>query len=239
MAISDNFYGDINLNKNRLIAAGFEVLPNAPTGPVQAQQYFDSTLNQFRGWNGTAWVDLSMTIAGATTARGEINNANTNPGYPANPQVGDSYFITTAAGTVGGTAVEIGDQLVYSQSGWFTLQRNLQQASQTISGFVRLATQAEANAGALDSVAVSPATLAQFLRNLLYARKFVGPVAGIAANTATTVTHGLGLLSPEACTVAIKQAGTDVRLQVNYTSNDAITITSNQALSGLTVVVQG
>lgn len=38
------------------------VVPNLtadPAGPVTGQIYFNSTTGKFRGWNGTAWVDLN------------------------------------------------------------------------------------------------------------------------------------------------------------------------------------
>ncbi len=235
---SKKLYYDIDLMRNQLLAARLENRASAPTGPGEGQVFYHTGDKAFYGWNGTGWVNISQVVSAPTVMRGEIANASSSPAFPSSPSVGDTYFITSTSGTVGGLAVEVGDQLVRSTSGWFVLQANLQAATQGIAGFVRLATQAEMNAGAA-GVAASPDVLAAYLANYLYARKFRTLVSSLAANTATTITHGLALLNPEDCTVSIKQAGSDVDMLVSYTSINALTITSNQALGNVTVVVQG
>jgi len=86
-------------------------------------------------------------VPGAQVLQGEISNANTNPAFPASPNVGDTWIITTNPGTVGGVEVEVGDQLIYSTSGWFVLQTNITEA-----------TQVEAEAGVATTKYISPAT---------------------------------------------------------------------------------
>lgn len=234
-----NFFTDIQLNKNQLLGARYENTATYPTGPAVGQVVFNTSDNTFRGWNGTQWVDLSQIIQASTTMRGEIANAGSNPALPSNPSIGDTYFITTTAGTVGGLAVEVGDQLVRSSSGWFVLQANLQAATQAIAGFVRLATQADANAGADLTTAISPGVLANFLAAFLYARKFRVVVSSLAANTATTITHGLNLVNPEDLHVAFYQGGAPIELAYTTTSANAMAITSNQTLGNVTVVAIG
>jgi len=236
-----SFFGDLNMNKKAFRAAGFELLAVAPTGPAISQIYFDTatTPGTLRMWNGTAWIDLSMILAGATTVRGEIANANTNPVFPATPATGDYYFITTTAGTVGGLTVEIGDQLVRSATSWFVVQANVVQATQVVTGFIRLATQAEANASALSDVAMSPVTNAAYLANVGYVRRFRTLVASLAAATATTVTHGLAVANPADVVVQISQGGIPIELDITFTTVNAFTITSNVALANVTVIVIG
>lgn len=233
------FYSDINLNKNALVAAKYENLAVAPTAPAAGQIYFDTVSNKFYGWNGTAWVDLSQVVTNAVNIKGEISNANTNPVYPVAPTVGDQWIITTNAGTVGGTVVEVGDSLIYSTSGWFVLQANLVDATTAIKGIMRLATQAEVNTGALTNVAVSPSTLATFLANYLYARKVRVAVVSLVANTPTTITHGLNVANTEDVQVQIYQGGSLIYLAVAPTTANAIQITSNITLANVTVIVQG
>lgn len=234
-----DWWTDVSLNKNQLLQARFEVLAAAPTSPGQAQIYFNSTDNNFYGWNGTSWINLSLVITNAVTIKGEITNANTNPSAPSNPSTGDTWFITTNAGTVGGLTVEIGDQLVRSSSGWFVIQANLQAASTTIAGFIRLATQSEANAGSLNSVAISPSTLAGYLSNFLYQRKSATNISSLAANTPTTVTHGLNVLSQDDVIVQCYQSNAQIGLSVKSSSVNAVLIESNQTLGNVKVVVVG
>jgi hypothetical protein len=233
------YFYSFNLNGNQLIKARFEVSATPPLGPVPGQQYFNSTSNTFMGWNGTDWVDLSMIVTNAMVLRGEIANAASNPAFPANPVVGDTWRITTQAGQVGTEVVEVGDELVYSTSGWFTLQRNLVAATQTLAGYIRLATPAEANAGLDAGTAISPATLASFLISLLYARKFRVVIPSLAANTTTPVTHGLNLANMEDVQVSFVQGGVPIELYWVPVSGNAISITSSAALTNVTVVALG
>ena len=190
-------------------------------------------------WNGTVWIDLSQVMSAATTVKGEIPNANTAPLFPASPATGDYYFITTTPGTVGGLTVEIGDQLVRSASSWFVVQANVVQATQAVTGFIRLATQAEANAATLGDVAMSPATTAAYLANFAYTRRYRTLVASLAAATATTVTHGLAVANPADVLVQISQAGVPIELDIAFTTVNAFTITSSVALANVTVFVVG
>lgn len=234
-----NVYTPYIFNQNELILALFHNSATAPTGPKEGQFYYNSGTKQFLGWNGTAWVDLSQVVAASTVMRGEIANAASSPAYPAAPSIGDTYFITTQAGKVGTDSVEIGDQLVYSNSGWFVLQRNLQAATTALAGFARFATQAETNAGTDPALAISPAALSTFLVSFLYARKFRTLVTSLAANTPTTITHGLNLANIEDMHCLCYQGGQQIELTVTPTTANALTIASNQTLGNVTVVVQG
>lgn len=217
-------------------------LPNhatAPTSPSPGQTYFNTTDNFFYGWNGTAWVNLSFVVTGGLYLRGEITNANTNPVFPATPVTGDVWFITTAGGTVGGITVEIGDQLVRGTSGWFVLQANTISASTTVAGLMQIATQSEVNAGSDVLKAVTAGTLAQYLINRAVARKVVTQIPTLAANTAVTVTHGLGLVNSNELQITIWQGGRRVEMDITLTSVNAFTVTSLAAYSNVTIVCQG
>jgi hypothetical protein len=234
-----NVYADVNFNKNQLLAARYENTATFPTGPAPGQVFFNTSDNKFYGWNGTTWIDLSQVMSAPTTVRGEIANASANPSFPANPTTGDTYFVTSTAGTIGGLTVEVGDQLVRSASSWFVLQANLQSATQALAGFVRLATQAEANAGADLTTAISPGTLATFLLGFLYARKFRVTLTSLTAATPTTITHGLNVANVTDVIVSAYQGGAAIVLDIKPTTVNALTVESNQTLGNVTIVVQG
>jgi hypothetical protein len=230
---------DLDVAKNQLKQARFENLGIFPTAPAGGQFFFNTADSKFYGWNNTAWIDLSQVVLSPVTLKGEITNAASNPGYPASPTVGDSYFVTGQAGTVGGVAVEVGDELVYSNSGWMVVQRNLVAATQAAAGFMRLATQAEVNTATDASTAISPLTLATFLAGFLYSRKVRVPVTSLVANTPQTITHGLNVANPEDIHVAFSQGGNPIQFGWQATSTNAISIVSNQTYGNVTVVIIG
>lgn len=234
-----DYYGDINLHGNQLKESRYENRASFPTTPGEGQVFYHSAQKVFYGWSGTTWINISQVVTNAMTIVGEIANANTNPGFPSSPTVGDTHPITTTAGTVGGLDVEIGDQLVYSTSGWFVLQRNLVAATTSIAGFIRLATQGETNSGALTDVAISPSTLAGFLANFLYSRKVVVSIVSLAANTPTDVTHGLNVAAAEDIAVQCYQGGAQIGLRVVPVSVNKVTVESNQTIGNVKIIVQG
>ncbi|MFN8349429.1 MAG: hypothetical protein U0X91_30790 [Spirosomataceae bacterium] len=207
----------------------------APTSPYDGQTYFNSSDKKFWGWNGTTWIDLSQIMNSPANIKGDITNANTNPAFPGSPSTGDIWFITTTAGTVGGIDVEIGDQLIRGSSGWFVMQANTFAASETRAGVIELATQAEANAGSDTTRALTPATLAGYLANYFYSRRVSTLIASLPANTATTVTHGLGVALPS---VTIWQGNEIIELDVVSTSSNAYTVQSLSALTNVTCVTE-
>ena len=48
----------MNMNKNMMLGCVFERLAADPSGPKEGQIYFNTTTSKFRGYNGSAWVDL-------------------------------------------------------------------------------------------------------------------------------------------------------------------------------------
>jgi hypothetical protein len=106
------------------------------------------------------------------------------------------YWYVTVAGTVDGEAFNIGDMIVAkvdnastsSKADWIRLEVNRDQATETVLGLVRLATQTQVNTGTDDTTAVTPLKLKTYLDN---------NVGGYAANvgngsaTSFALTHGL------------------------------------------------
>lgn len=234
-----DFYVDVDFHQKQAVKVRVENLASAPSSPVAGQVYYNTSDNFFYGYNGTTWVNLSQIVSSPAVVKGAITNANTNPSFPSTPSAGDIWFITTNAGTVGGETVEIGDQLMYSGSGWFVLQRNLQYATTSVAGYVELATQSEVNAGSDATRAVTPATLAGFLTNYLYARKVVTQITTLTADTPETITHGLNLAASNEVTVTCWQGGKMIGLSVEDDSVNAITVESGVTLSNVTIICQG
>lgn len=118
--------------------------------------------------------DLNVAVGSSLTYKGDID-ASSNPNYPA-ADVGDTYIISRK-GKIGGTngiAVNVGNTIIAKVAtpvgtqvavgaNWTVLQSDLDEASETVAGFIRIATQAEVNAVTDDKTAVTPKKLANRL----------------------------------------------------------------------------
>lgn len=106
--------------------------------------------------------------------KGSID-CSTNPLYPAGLN-GDSYQVSVA-GKIGGTngkTVDVGDEIVCKQdnaggveasvgNNWYVLEGHKDQATETIKGVAKIATQADVNAGSNDTDIVTPLKLYTWL----------------------------------------------------------------------------
>ena len=120
-----------------------------------------------------AYVDAAVATADAFTVQGWLD-CSTNPNYPA-ANAGDSYRVTVSGkiGWVSGVIVEVWDLIICftdaTASGdhatvgaeWIVEQTNLEAASETVAGYVELATDAEVNSGSDTARAITPAGLNQ------------------------------------------------------------------------------
>ncbi len=239
------FYVDIDLGLNEFLNARIQNLTTTNrtslggtlTSNDKGVLVYDTDLSKVFVWTGSAWFDISQTITNPLTLKGEID-ASTNPAFPASPSVGDVWIITVA-GTVGGETVEVGDQLIYSTSGWFILQTNIGQASETVAGYIRLATQAEVTTGTNDLTAVTPLKLATDLNVTTPRVKRYTTTVSLTANVASTITHNLNLGNQNACIVACYVSNQEAVFDINTTSVNALTVTSKKTVANVFVVVQG
>lgn len=98
-------------------------------------------------------------------------DCSSNPNYPAS-EPGDTYKVTVAGkiGGASGEAVEVGDLIIcttenaggaQAQVGqhFFIVQSNIDQATESVAGFAKLATQAQTDAGTNDDTIVTPKKL--------------------------------------------------------------------------------
>ncbi len=107
------------------------------------------------------------------------------------------YWYVSVAGTTGGVAFNVGDVIIATidaasttlASNWIQLEVNRDQATETVLGVSRIATQTETNTGTNDTAYVTPLKMVTYLSNA---------VGGFAANvgdasaTSFALTHNLG-----------------------------------------------
>jgi len=121
---------------------------------------------------------LADRITGLWTNKGFID-CSLNPNYPSG--VGGEAYVISVAGKIGGPdgqRVGVRDVLVCNAinpggpestagSYWTIIQANLEPASEIIAGYLRIATQAETNAGLANDIGVSPLKLSSVLSSRL------------------------------------------------------------------------
>ncbi len=217
------------------ITAENVVINNAPTAPNHAatKSYVDNL------------VASGVNIIG-------VIDASTNPDYPAATGVGDAYHISVA-GRIGGGAgplVEPGDLVVATAinaggdhatvgSDWIIMQTNVDAATETTAGIIRIATTPEVNTGTDDTIAVTPAKMAAYVASLITAGKFAVDVGDNAATT-INVSHALGTND---VSVTLRDTVTNELVETDMIITDANNISLGfavaPALNAYRVVIQG
>lgn len=185
-----------------------------------------------------AYADGIIAAADALVYKGGID-ASTNPNYPA-ADAGHLYRITVA-GKIGGASgvnVQVGDTVICAVdstaagtqatvgANWTVIQANLEQASDTVQGFVELATVAETIAKTDTVRAVTPAGLSSF------ARKYAANIGDGAATTftITAATHGLGSTADLTVTM-YDPSGAQVYPDVTVTAAQVVISTGATAIA--------
>ena len=112
-----------------------------------------------------AYVDAQVT--GAMTYKGGYNASTNTPDLDTTPiatAIGDFYTVT-AAGTFFTIAVEVGDSIIAevvnatTAADWTIVNRNIDQATETVAGIAAIATSAEVTTGTEDAKMVTPLKL--------------------------------------------------------------------------------
>ena len=219
---------------------------------------------------GTATTDLwsadkiqtviDNAVSGGVSYQGGYDAATNTPNLDSSPTAGSvlkGYMYTvTVAGLFFTEQVEIGDVIIAEIDNPATLadytvvERNLNTATETSEGVVRLATQLEVNNGTAGALAVTPDKLAVLLGNLSFPEKFAVNLDGAGeasvvrtfagGKTTWTVTHSLNTLDVQ---VEVKEiatgetVGTDV-IENTINSTDII-VNGNVADDLYRVVIIG
>ena len=143
---------------NRLLIPTFANLAAFPTASSSERSlaYADDT-NKMYFSNGTSWIEMGV-VTGAMTFKG---GSAYNGAEPSSPATGDTYVFTTAGSNTweGTNVVEVGDLAIWNGTAWTFVQNNIGAASETVAGYVELATNAEAITGSDNTRAVHPAGL--------------------------------------------------------------------------------
>jgi hypothetical protein len=143
------------------------------------------------------YIDASVgqlgNLEGAWDASGGTFPVGSSP--VAGTKAGD-YWYVSVAGTVGGTAFNVGDVIIAKVNAasttiiadWIQLEVNRDQATETVLGLAEIATQTETNTGTDDQRIVTPLKLKTLLDN-----RTGGFAANIGNGSATSyvVTHSL------------------------------------------------
>lgn len=183
MAVKE-FFHDIDLVKvGQLINARLQnvtssqmaTLGETLTADNQGLTVYNTTDKRIYVYNGTGFDPFQVDVAGDIKFVGLINagNAGTVEKVSGYQYVVDQAGTLSAAGVTffPSAEVEIGDQVLFTSSNEaYVLQRNDVIATETTAGNVRLATQAEVNAGTVNDEAVTPATLKGYIDPVLAAQ---------------------------------------------------------------------
>ena len=245
MAATNSFV-DVNLNKQQLLAAKLYPLTTAQRTALTLLSgdsglvVWDLTLNQLYAWNGTAWQSTAPTT-GAMSFKGVVA---ASAAAPASPAVGDFYVFNSAGATTWTPSgnVTSGDSAVFDGTNWNYIEGNDSVATVATLGLVQIASQANVNSGTGNNTVVTPASLAAFVpvaaTPLRITRRFAG-VFSLVAGTASTISHGLQLNNKEDYVLKVFQGGSSILLADSPVDTNSLNVTSNVALSGVTVVVEG
>ncbi|RKZ84299.1 MAG: hypothetical protein DRQ39_08495 [Gammaproteobacteria bacterium] len=158
-------------------------------------------------------------------------DCSVNPDYPAAVE-GDAY-VAQPGGLIGGAlgeAVNQGDWIVCIAdnaggdeatvgSDWSVVETNITDATETVSGKVRVATQAEVNAGVLDgAVSISPLKLQQKLNSLPLGAAAFSEDIGDGSSTAYVIAHNLNSIDVQ---YQLRENSTGDVMEADFQSSDA------------------
>lgn len=198
---------------------------------------YDITLDKLFIWDGTDWMDITGTPASGFLK--PIGGVAFNATEPASPAVGDLYWFTTAGTNTweGSNDVEVGDQAWWDGTAWKFVEASVAAASETVAGYVELATQAEVNTGTDDVRAITPLKLASKLSNYGAAKVFFQSGVSLVADTPFTVTHNLALQNRNAFILKAYVSNSEYEVDTDSTSINACTATSSKSVTADIVVI--
>ena len=189
---------------------------------------------------------INNTIAGALVYKGLYNASTNTPNLKTAAvntlQVGWTYVVSVA-GTFNddlGNPIEVvpGDMIIVegnNPNNFNVVNKNIpdiQAASMTVAGIIRISTQAENTAGTLNTVAVSPLGLKQRLDAFYSSQRYAQDLGDGTATSfsITNATHLLGIGEEFHVTIREKATGALWMTAMNVnTTTGAVTIAFNQA----------
>jgi hypothetical protein len=244
---SKQFGIDLDLMLNQLLEARVENGAAFTSGGAgsEGRLVYDTSTNRLGYDDGTTIREVANLndITSGVNFIGGYNAATNTPDLTTSPNAiskGDLYIVTVA-GTFFGEELEVGDSLFArvddpsSLADWVILQGNVVYATETIAGVIRLATQAETDAGTDDTTAITPLKL----RNASFIpKKYISPSTAVGLATPVTFTHNLNTTNP-VVSIINTVTNEEIVLKVsNFTAN-TLDITKNGANLNVIVTVIG
>jgi hypothetical protein len=164
----------------------------------------DAVTNANYGWSSTKIAsEIALAVTSGMTYKGDYNAATDTPslddGSPVPVSIGDTYTVATG-GSFFTELVEPGDTLIAKQDSattlahWTVVQNNIDYATETVPGYIQLATQLEADAGSNDTKAITPLKLKTYVEAYVPTQtrtdEEIEDVAGamVTGNTETNIT---------------------------------------------------
>ena len=232
------FFVDVDLNKNQLKQARLEnVAVSGVSSPGTGQVAFDTASNKLAFYNGASWEVVGQLSVDTVSYKGSIAY---DASEPSPKEQGDMYIFSNS-GTNGSPwwngsgAVQAGDFIIYSGSAWDVIQKNVEASSESVAGYVQLATDSETNAGTVNNKAVSPRRLSDYRLNKTLASTYINGTVNLVANTGYPITHGFN--STLVQVVVYDSTSTQIEVEVVVTSATVVTLTSTSNVNGCKVIV--
>jgi len=183
-------------------------------------------------------IDNSMSVVGTITTSGD---------YPTTPgpiNIGDAWLVVggifdigpnSATTSAGSLAVARISGATNSDDDWFILDTRREASSETIAGFIEIATQSEVNAGTDDTRAITPLKLKAFVQTLSGTTIYTETALDLASLTGV-VTHNLG----DDVVAQVWLSNEEITSGVALTSDsNTVTVTVNSDPGDVKVVVIG
>lgn len=182
-------------------------------------------------------------VSGSFIFQGGYNAMNNSPNLDSltdpNGILTGWTYIVTVQGLFFNTQLQVGDHIIANKNNpvlitdWTIVPNGVSAATEIITGLIRIATQAEVNAGTLDNIAITPLKLKTFLginEDLSIARKYSKPI-NVAGTSDVSFTYTHGLNSRDAV-VSVRDNSTpysEVEVETNALTVNTLQIKFSQA----------
>lgn len=160
------FFVDINLQGNALNNA--TIGSNSDMTTAGSIRFVGSRLEYYDGSSVLEVANLAdiSAVTGGLILQGGYDAVANSPDIADGSALKGYFWVVTTAGSFLGESVQVGDSIIAKENGagtsigdWLILQGNVVIATDTVDGIVRLATQAEVDAGTEGgAVVLTPAT---------------------------------------------------------------------------------
>lgn len=172
MAVDKKFFVDINLQGNALNNA--TIGSNSDMTKGGSFRFDGSRLEYYDGSSTQSVANLAdiAAVTGGLILQGGYDAATNTPDIADGNASKGFFWVVTEAGSFLGESVQVGDSIIAkvdnagaSIGDWLILQGNVVIATDTVDGIVRLATQAEVDAGTEGgAVVLTPSTFANSIQ---------------------------------------------------------------------------